>query len=128
MLVDEFVDAFFGKREKFVELGAGISGFLSGGLYLDEFAGARHDDVCVDGGVAVFRVVEVEYTAITVHAYGYGSKVIEDGIFLELSIVKQAVYGEASGKPCTGDGGCASTTIGSENVAIYPEGFLGQLP
>ncbi len=57
-------------------------------MHFDELAGTRHHHVGIDGGIAVLWVIEVEYTAIAVYAYGYSRKVIEDGIFLELSIVK----------------------------------------
>src|SRR5438309_5376559 len=58
---DEPADAGGGQRQQLVEARAAEGRLLRGALDLDELAGARHDDVHVDGGAGVLDIVQVEH-------------------------------------------------------------------
>jgi len=123
---DEFGDAFLAEGEETGELVRGEGGFFAGALDLDEFAGFGDDEVSVDGGVAVFDVVEVEEGFVFEDAGADGGDEFCEGRAEELLFFDETVESDGAGDAGTGDGGGAGAAVGLKDIAIDPDGALAE--
>ena len=123
---DEFGDAFLAEGEETGELVRGEGGFLAGALDFDEFAGFGDDEVSVDGGVAVFDVIEVEEGFVFEDAGADGGDEFCEGRAEELLFLDEAIEGDGAGDAGAGDGGGAGAAVGLKDIAIDPDGALAE--
>jgi hypothetical protein len=92
----------------------------------DVFSAFGHDDVEIDGGIAVLGVVKVKDGLVLVNAGADGGDEFLEWEILEFALGHEPVEGDGCGDASAGDGGGAGAAVGLEDVAIDPDGALAE--
>jgi hypothetical protein len=90
------------------------------GLDFDEPSGSGHDDIHIDLGIAVFRVIQIEDGLVFEQSDADGGDRGAEWIRGHFSGKLQALDGAAEGKAGARDGGGAGAAIGRKHIAIDP--------
>lgn len=118
----DFGDTLLGKVEHGGHLFGGKHRLFAAALDFDKFMVLGHDNIEIDTGVFVFRVIEIEDRCILVDAGADAADQLFHRESFEFSLGHQGVEGDGNGDASPGDGGGAGSAVSLENVAIQPNG------
>ena len=81
----------------------------------------RHDDIEIDRGVAVFRVIEIEDGGAFADPGADRGYELGEGKLGEAAGADEAVEGDGEGHAAAGDGGGASAAVGLQDIGAPAE-------
>jgi len=123
---NELFDSLTGESEHGGHLIRGEGTLFAAALKFDEIPVLGHDNVEIDGGIAVLGVVEVEDGFVLVDAGADGGDEFGHGEVLELALGHEAVEGDGDGDASAGDGGGAGAAVGLQDIAVDPESAFAE--
>ena len=122
----QLLAAGFTQLQQGVEFIAGEGAAFAGALQFNKFAAFVHDKVHVGIGAAVLDIAQIQARRVFHYARADGGDLMDDGGFLKLAFLDQAIDGAGERDKAARDGCRARTAVGFQHVAVDGDGTLAQ--